>query len=341
MQELLSRLMGPGEKYTQAKLRNLVLDSDHVLDEGDEEDRYNEDRSGWYRTLGNAVRGSPDFEGHPDTWPELRIDKTNPSKFLYYLEGAAAVCCTYEYIVVDEVIESYANDEQSITSPEYGAVDILGSCTHCEKSWTATIELYWYGWDADQDEDEMCELGYCELGYADNWDGVIVGFCKYCDGQHWMRYADGISGDGGWEFTWEEVTPPPAIRKRPLVNDGWSAERAVSLELEDLGYTVEDHSMLGGGYDLKAVKGGRSMLVEVKSSRSLCSPGLTAKEWYVASKEGDSYWLAVLENFNPDSEEYHPAQYIKNPARIQAREERTVTYRLSRTRWSKEVGDLD
>ena len=63
-------------------------------------------------------------------------------------------------------------------------------------------------------------------------------------------------------------------RRRSTYSKGMSAERPVKERLEDKGYLVRQSPGSRGPYDLYAMKGGKKLLVQVKSgSASLGSEG--------------------------------------------------------------------
>jgi hypothetical protein len=73
--------------------------------------------------------------------------------------------------------------------------------------------------------------------------------------------------------------------------------------------------------------------IEVKSSLGLCSPSLTAREWQQARVHGETYILAVLENFNSSGQ--NTVYWVPDPAnRCFASEQRTVSHNISRSSWS-------
>jgi hypothetical protein len=124
-------------------------------------------------------------------------------------------------------------------------------------------------------------------------------------------------------------TPVPP----PSSNTGWDAEQYVVSALQAAGWTVHNVSRQQLGYDLFAEKGRVKRYVEVKSSLGQCSPSLTAREWQQAIVHGESYILAVLENFNPVG--LNTVYWIPDPAtRCTASEQRTISHNISRSSWS-------
>ena len=147
-----------------------------------------------------------------------------------------------------------------------------------------------------------------------------------------------------------DILPRSVERARPKSNDGWDAERFVKKDLEDRGFTVANVSSGGFGCDLIAFqdRGSRPfwpvdesgvehvsqesyIRVEVKSSVGLCRPSLTTEEMGTAEIWGSNYWLAVVDNFDPASDEYNiRINYIMDPASLGAKERVTYTYAISR-----------
>ncbi|MFN0080297.1 MAG: DUF3883 domain-containing protein [Prosthecobacter sp.] len=124
-------------------------------------------------------------------------------------------------------------------------------------------------------------------------------------------------------------TPVPP----PSSNTGWDAEQYVVSALQAAGWTVHHVSRQQLGYDLFAEKGRVKRYVEVKSSLGQCSPSLTAREWQQALVHGESYILAVLENFNPVG--LNTVYWVPDPAtRCTASEQRTISHNISRSSWS-------
>ena len=71
-----------------------------------------------------------------------------------------------------------------------------------------------------------------------------------------------------------------------------------------------------------------ALIVEVKSSISLCTPTLTAKEWNAAQRHGDKYVLAVVDSYGRLGQ---TITYIHNPAvNIVPMVQPTNIYRLLR-----------
>jgi len=125
-------------------------------------------------------------------------------------------------------------------------------------------------------------------------------------------------------------TPAPP----PNINTGWDAEQYVAKTLEGAGWTVHDVSRQSLGYDMLAKKGSQTSFVEVKSSLSLCSPSLTAREWLQAKTHKMRYVLAILENFDPSGNSINSIYWVKDPATICSANASTITsYTIPRSEW--------
>ena len=155
---------------------------------------------------------------------------------------------------------------------------------------------------------------------------------------------------GGSDEELSRLLPRSAERGRPLSNDGWDAEIFVKKDLEDRGFEVANVSSGGYGCDLLAFKDGCSrdfwpvdkdgfegvpqesyIRVEVKSSIGICRPSLTSEEMGTAERWGQNYWLAVVDNFDPASDEDNiRINYIMDPASLGAKERVTYNYEISR-----------
>ena len=154
------------------------------------------------------------------------------------------------------------------------------------------------------------------------------------------------------------VAPPtPSIRRRsaarpptapilttttvapPAVNTGHPAQDFVRAALEAEGYAVYDVSNQRRGYDLYAVKAGRSRYFEVKSSLRTCSPVLTAYEYATSVHYGPDYVLAVVENFDPDRA--NVIHWIPDPANACTISTATTTeHAVARSSWKAAVVPL-
>jgi hypothetical protein len=76
-----------------------------------------------------------------------------------------------------------------------------------------------------------------------------------------------------------------------------------------------------------------SRLLALQSSVGLCTPTLTAREWQVASYQGNSYVLAVLENFSTTGT--NMIHWIPDPAsRCAATRQTSVSHAISRGSWT-------
>lgn len=122
-------------------------------------------------------------------------------------------------------------------------------------------------------------------------------------------------------------TPPPNT------NNGWGAEQYVAAALSAAGWTAHCVSSQRLGYDIFAQKGRQKRYVEVKSSVGTCSPSLTAREWQQANCHGASYVLAVIENFNPTSQNI--IHWVSDPARrCVATPQTTISHGIARSSWA-------
>lgn len=123
-------------------------------------------------------------------------------------------------------------------------------------------------------------------------------------------------------------TPVPP----PGVNTGWEAEEYVAAALRGAEWTVYNVSRQRLGYDLYAQRGRQTRYLDVKSSLGFCSPTFTAREWQQAATHGESYVLAVVENFNPNGQ--NAVFWIPDPANVcTARQATTLQYSISRNSW--------
>lgn len=119
----------------------------------------------------------------------------------------------------------------------------------------------------------------------------------------------------------------------PTTNSGWDAEQFVSSALSAAGWTTHDVSRQQIGYDILAMKGRRTIYVEVKSSIGTCSPSLTAGEWQRARYHTTDYILAVVEHFNPQNQ--NTIYWVPDPStNCVATERQTISYGISRSSWS-------
>ena len=124
--------------------------------------------------------------------------------------------------------------------------------------------------------------------------------------------------------------------KRPASCDWWAAEMVVMESLKQRGYSnvkyVGDQRI---GCDIICEDtDGSEMFVEVKSSTGPCTPVFTQNEWATAQSKGTSYVLAVVENFNPSTDECAFIQYVINPGRLDVTQSNIVSFRLGRNQWS-------
>lgn len=122
-------------------------------------------------------------------------------------------------------------------------------------------------------------------------------------------------------------TPPPNT------NNGWDAEQYVAAALTADGWTAHIVSRQQLGYDIFVQRGTQKRYIEVKSSLGLCSPSLTAREWQQASYHANSYVLAIVENFNPTSQ--NVVYWVRDPAnRCSATPQTTISHGIARASWA-------
>lgn len=125
-------------------------------------------------------------------------------------------------------------------------------------------------------------------------------------------------------------TPPPNI------NSGWGAEQYVASALAAAGWSVHVVARQQLGYDIFAQRGAHKRYVEVKSSLGLCTPTLTVREWQQANYHGANYVLAVVENFNPSSQ--NVIYWVRDPAhRCTSTSQTTVSHSIPRSSWTAAV----
>jgi len=156
------------------------------------------------------------------------------------------------------------------------------------------------------------------------------------------KFAYWIEGSVKPDEGSREALPRITERKRPKPNDGWNAEQFVKRDLEDRGFKVIDVSGGGFGCDLIAIKDERSLRIEVKSSIGPCSPTLTDSEWQTATRFGDDYILAILDNFEPEGGGDESIHYLPNPTSLDSpnkvRHYSTTHHVIHRHTWTKEIG---
>ncbi len=129
-------------------------------------------------------------------------------------------------------------------------------------------------------------------------------------------------------------TPPPSL------NSGWEAEQYVEAALTSSGWVAHGVARQQLGYDIFATKGQRKLYIEVKSSLGSCSPSLTSREWQLAKHYSSKYVLAIVENFNPVSQ--NTIFWIPDPANCCISVEKsTVSFRVSRNSWILSTVSLD
>jgi len=136
------------------------------------------------------------------------------------------------------------------------------------------------------------------------------------------------------------VVPPPTEISPPISNSGWDAEQMVLQALTTAGWQVTNVSRSQVGYDLHAVKGHRTRFFEVKSSVGLCAPLLTAREWGAAVLHGDSYVLAIIDNFAPGNP--CAIHWIVNPAaRCRSITRTAIQHSIPRSGWLGATSPLE
>ncbi|WP_108861935.1 DUF3883 domain-containing protein [Ruegeria sp. Alg231-54] len=141
-----------------------------------------------------------------------------------------------------------------------------------------------------------------------------------------------------------DTIPEPILggtpARPPQTSHGWAAEQFVAQAFRDASWEVHDVSGQRVGYDLLAKKGRRTIHVEVKSSVNQCSPSLTEREWFQAASLGNSYVLAIIENFK--TEETNSVYWISDPAaKCRATRSVTTSYGVPRSSWVEHVQTLD
>lgn len=120
----------------------------------------------------------------------------------------------------------------------------------------------------------------------------------------------------------------PDVPPDSFLNSGVGAEVAVARQLEAANWTVHYRANEAGlGYDLEARRDGERLCVEVKSSRRSAELVLQASEWRAARALGDSFVLAIVDNFGTEEQIW----YVRNPASKALPSKREAfTYRFSR-----------
>jgi len=123
--------------------------------------------------------------------------------------------------------------------------------------------------------------------------------------------------------------------EEPENNNGWLAEEFVSKFLNQRGWETRLVGHLQRGYDVRATKNNRELLVEVKSSIGRISPSFTKNEIQTWSDNPDKYLVALVENFNPKWK--NKIIWVNSIAEIHPElNTYSVTYhRLNRSVWSK------
>lgn len=122
------------------------------------------------------------------------------------------------------------------------------------------------------------------------------------------------------------VTPPPQT------HSGWEAEQFVFDALGEAGWEVYDVRRQKVGYDLLAKKGRKTLYIEVKSSVGYCFPSFTSREWQQAITHKSNYVVAIIENFNPSSD--NTVYWVENPSITCSQTElRTISHCIPRSSW--------
>ena len=154
------------------------------------------------------------------------------------------------------------------------------------------------------------------------------------NGWHDLNAENIGPGRTDWEY-WIEIngSDSDGLSKRPEQNDGWEAEQHVFHYLESKGYRVRDVSREGRGFDLLAESEDKSFQIEVKSSTSKLNLELTENEWQKSREYGDTYWIAILEDFKPGEEKI--PKFVRNPSKYVPNERVTRTYTFNRSDWDQ------
>lgn len=111
----------------------------------------------------------------------------------------------------------------------------------------------------------------------------------------------------------------------------WDAEEVVRAVLSREGWSIIDRRRQSAGFDFQASKAGRTIFVEVKSSGGSCAPSLTAREFREASRLGDRYIVAIVENFEPTQDAR--ILWIRSPAGMSLNSRTVEVYPLPRAVW--------
>jgi len=124
----------------------------------------------------------------------------------------------------------------------------------------------------------------------------------------------------------------------PAGGHWWSAEQAVEKYLGDSGWNVINRTGQAVGFDLEVWRVGdaRHRYVEVKSSVGQCAPVLTRNEYQAAKRHAARYILAVVENFDPNSDV--AILWVTNPAELPIKARDVTQYPIPRAIWLKGAG---
>lgn len=90
IQRILTKIMVPGKKYTVNDLENLMgMYYEARFDDYDNELVTSEKRERWRILVKNSVRRCPDRKFRTNSWRELKLQRTSPKRFHYYIEAGA------------------------------------------------------------------------------------------------------------------------------------------------------------------------------------------------------------------------------------------------------------
>lgn len=128
----------------------------------------------------------------------------------------------------------------------------------------------------------------------------------------------------------------PALAARtqpPAGGHWWSAEQAVETYLRNSGWDVINRTRQHVGFDLEIVRPQqrRRFYVEVKSSSGPCNPTLTRSEYEAACRYSGSYILAIVENFDPETDA--SILWVANPASLPITRRTVEQYPIPRSLW--------
>ena len=126
----------------------------------------------------------------------------------------------------------------------------------------------------------------------------------------------------------------------PKQNSGWTAEVFVTEALRNHGWDAKLVGHLHQGFDIKAKKEGRVLLVEVKSSVNKANPSFTHNEFNTWRDHKEEYIVAIMEDFDPQNTESMSEEdiewiKIRDGNFDQFKVEEVKSFRLNRTVWKK------